>query len=123
MKSSLHSLIPFLPLFCNCQLSSIPLLPSSCPGGLASRNSTPFYAPTSSFGTRLANPCPCTTQKTQPLYHWDGLCTAPLHSNGSYLIVVCVFVVAGMRLPSRFLGMNVYCDFAIPAFRRHVTIC
>jgi hypothetical protein len=40
MNSSLHILIPFLPLFCNCQLNSIPLLPSSCPGRLASRNST-----------------------------------------------------------------------------------
>jgi hypothetical protein len=35
MKSSFHSLIPFLPLFCNCQLNSI-----SHHGRLASRNST-----------------------------------------------------------------------------------
>jgi hypothetical protein len=40
MKSSFHSLIAFSPLFCNCQLSSSPLLPSSYPGRLASRNST-----------------------------------------------------------------------------------
>jgi hypothetical protein len=40
MKSSFHRLIPFLPLFCNCQLNSIPLLPSPYPGRLASRNST-----------------------------------------------------------------------------------
>jgi hypothetical protein len=40
IKSSCHSLIPFLPLFCNCQLNSIPLLPSSCTGRLASQNST-----------------------------------------------------------------------------------
>jgi hypothetical protein len=27
-----------------------------------------------------------------------------------------------MCLPSRFLAMNIYSDFTIPAFRRHVTI-
>jgi hypothetical protein len=43
-KSSFHSLIPFLPLFCNCQLSSVPLLPSSYPAWLASRNSTQFFS-------------------------------------------------------------------------------
>jgi hypothetical protein len=37
-KSSCHNLIPFLPLFSNCQLNSIP---SSSPGRLASKNSTP----------------------------------------------------------------------------------
>jgi hypothetical protein len=42
MKSSFHRLIPFLPLFCNCQLNSIPLLPTYYPGRLASRNSTHF---------------------------------------------------------------------------------
>jgi hypothetical protein len=36
---SLHRLIPFLS-FCNCQLNSIPLLPSLYPGRLTSRNST-----------------------------------------------------------------------------------
>jgi hypothetical protein len=40
MEPSLHSLIPFLPLLCSCQLSSVPLLPSLYPDRLASRNST-----------------------------------------------------------------------------------
>jgi hypothetical protein len=40
MKSSFNSLIPFLLLFCNCQLNSVLLLPSSHLGRLASRNST-----------------------------------------------------------------------------------
>jgi hypothetical protein len=48
--------------------------------------------------------------------------TAPLHNNGIYSIVACVFVAAGMCLPSRCLAMKVYSDFAIPAFGRHVTI-
>jgi hypothetical protein len=52
----------------------------------------------------------------------EGGFTAPLHSNGSYSIVVCLFVSAGMCLPSRCLAKNVYSDFTIPAFGRHVTI-
>jgi hypothetical protein len=61
-------------------------------------------------------------QKTQPLYCWEGVFTMPLHKNESYLIVDCVFVAAGMCLPSRYLAMNVYPDFTIPAFGRHVTM-
>jgi hypothetical protein len=45
-----------------------------------------------------------------------------MHSNGNYSIVACVFVAAGMCLPSRCLAINVYSDFTIPAFQRHVTI-
>jgi hypothetical protein len=71
MKSSLHRLIPFLPLFCNCQLNSISLLPSSYPGWLESRNSTQFYAATASFGTLLYNRFARITQKTQPLYYLE----------------------------------------------------
>jgi hypothetical protein len=48
VKSSLHRLIPFLPLFCSCQLNSIPLLPSSYPCRLGPRNSIPFCAVTAS---------------------------------------------------------------------------
>jgi hypothetical protein len=81
MKSSLHSLIPFLPLLlshirlpslsvpwcnCQCQLRNSTQFQFLCsyPGTLASRNSTnsndllcPFY-----------NSSAQTTQKTQPLY-------------------------------------------------------
>jgi hypothetical protein len=63
-----------------------------------------------------------TTQKTQPLYCWEGVFIEPLHSNGSYSIVAFIFVAAGMFLPSRSIAVNVYSDFTIPAFRRHVTI-
>jgi hypothetical protein len=48
--------------------------------------------------------------------------TAPLHSNGSYSIVACVFVAAEIYLPSSCLAMDVYSDFTIPAFGRHVTM-
>jgi hypothetical protein len=63
-----------------------------------------------------------TTQKTQPLLCWEGVLTSPLHSNLSYSIFACVFVVARMCLPSRCLAMNVCSAFAIPALVRHVTI-
>jgi hypothetical protein len=71
----------------------------------------------------LYNHFASTTQKLQPLYCWEGVFTAPLHSNGSYSIVcVRVIVVAGMCLPSRCLAMNVYSDFTVPVFGHHVTI-
>jgi hypothetical protein len=38
----------------------------------------------------------------------------PLHSDGSSSIVSCVFVSAGICLPSRCLAMNAYSDFNIP---------
>jgi hypothetical protein len=63
------------------------------------------------------------TQKTQDFYCYEGVFTAPLHSNGSYSIAASVFVVAGMCLSSRCLVMYIYSNFAIPAFGRHVTIC
>jgi hypothetical protein len=62
-------------------------------------------------------------QKTQPLYCWEDVFTAAFESNGSYSIVAFIFVAAGMCLQSRCLAMNVYSDFIIPAFGRHVTLC
>jgi hypothetical protein len=90
IKSSYHSLISFLPLFCNSQLNSALLLPSSYPGRLASRNPTrrPNWI-------LLYNHFVRTTQKTGPLY-W-----------GSYSIVACIFVAAGMCLRSRCLAITV----------------
>jgi hypothetical protein len=63
-----------------------------------------------------------TRQKTQPLYCREGAFIAPLHINGIYSIVACVFVSAGMCLPSSCLVMDVSSDFTIPAFGRHDTI-
>jgi hypothetical protein len=77
---------------------------------------------TPSFGTLPYNHFPRTTRKTQLICYWEGVFTATLHSNGSYSIVACVFVTAGMCLPSRCLAMNVYSDFSIPAFGRYITV-
>jgi hypothetical protein len=127
MKSSFHSLITLLAIFLQLpipktELNSIPLLPSSYPGRLASRNSTPFCAASTRFRTLLYNHFATTTQKTQPLYCWEGMFTVPLHSNGSYSVVACVFIAAGMCLPSHCLAMNVCSDFTILAFRGYVTV-
>jgi hypothetical protein len=62
-------------------------------------------------------------QKTQPLYCFESVFAAPLHSNGGYSIIVCVFIAAGIRLPSRCLAVNVYSISIIPAFGRHITLC
>jgi hypothetical protein len=51
----------------------------------------------------LYNHFTLTTQKTQTLYHWEGLFTGLLRINGSYSIVACVFVAAGICLPNRCL--------------------
>jgi hypothetical protein len=68
----------------------------SYPGRLVSQNLTQFYAAPASFETLLYNHFAWTMQKTQPLYYWEGMCTASLHSNKSYLIVAHIFVAEGM---------------------------
>jgi hypothetical protein len=87
--------------------------------GISKLNSSLSIA-TANFGKLLYNNFARTTQKTQPLYCWKGVVTAPFHSNGNYSIATSIFVAAGIRLASRCLAMNVCSDFAIPAFGRHV---
>jgi hypothetical protein len=118
MKSSLHLLILFLQLFSNCQLNSIPLLPSSNPGRLVSS----FYAVTASLRTLLYNTLHGPRRKHSLSIDGKTHLTTPLHSNRSDSIVACVLFAAGMWLPNRCLAMNIYSDFIIPAFRRHVTL-
>jgi hypothetical protein len=113
MKAYFHGLISFLPVFHKCQINSIPSAPKliSWQTGVSKLDSTLLY----NHFTR-------TTQKIQRLYCWVGVFTTPLHSNRSYSIVACVFVAAGMCLPSRCLAMNVYSDFTVPSFGCYVTI-
>jgi hypothetical protein len=122
MKYSFHSLISLLPLSCKCQFrrrGSIQFLCSQThiPAGWRLENRL-----NSSYLKFLYNDFTRAKQKTQPFYCWDGVCTAPLHSNGSYSIVACLLVAAGMCLPGRCLAMNVYSDFTISAFGHHITI-
>jgi hypothetical protein len=63
-----------------------------------------------------------TDRKHRFLYCCEAVFTALLHNNGSYSIIACVFIAAGTFLPSRCLAKNIYCDYAIPTFGRHVTI-
>jgi hypothetical protein len=62
------------------------------------------------------------TVSEQFLYCYRGVLTSPLHRSGSYPVVACVFVAAGMCLPSSCLGMDLSSDFTIPAFGHHVTV-
>jgi hypothetical protein len=136
MKSSLHSLISFLPFLLSHfrlpSLSSLLQLPTPELDWIlilcsqdhiparwrleTERTQTIFFA-------LFYNPTTRTTQKTQLLYCWEGVFTAPLHSNRNYSIVACVFIIAGMCLPCSCLTMDVSSDFTIPAFGRHVTVC
>jgi hypothetical protein len=107
MKSSFHSLIPFLPLFCNCQFGRLDWIQFLC-------SEAHILA-----GWRLE------TRLT--LLNWNLLFNSFARTvqkfNGSYSIVACVFVAVGMPLPSPCLTMNIYSDFTIPAFGHHVTVC
>jgi hypothetical protein len=121
MKSSFHSLIPFLPLLCKCQFQRFDSVQFLCsqahiPAGWRLETHLTLLN-----WTLLHNNFARTTQETQPLYRWEGVFTASQHSNGSYSIVACVFVAAGMCLVSRCPAMNIYTDFTIPAFG-HVSI-
>jgi hypothetical protein len=116
MKSSLHSLIPFLPLFCSYQFwrcYSIQFLCSQAHIMAGWGLETRLYC--SQLNTSF-NHFARTTQKTQPFWTLEGVFTALLHSNSSYSIVACIFVGAGMCLPRRCLVMYVSSDFTIPDF-------
>jgi hypothetical protein len=124
MKSSFNSLSLSLSLFCNCQFRGLNSVTFLC--------SQPHILEVWRLETRLPQlPCSAkwlqdnssarTTQKTQPLLLRRRV-SSPLHSNESYSIIACVFFVAGLCLLSRYVVMNVYSDFAVPAFWRHITI-
>jgi hypothetical protein len=130
-KSSLHSLVPFLPLFCNS-------IPSSSPGRLVSRTrlcswvdcSLLFYAVEHFFIITLHGP----HGKHNLLFSAIafGVLTAPLHSNGGDsnhientasiikeacwlvrclsedVLVLCACACVRMCLPSRNLAKGLY---------------
>jgi hypothetical protein len=114
MKSSFHNLIPFLPLFCNCQfrrLDSIQFLCSQAHTLAGWRFESRL---TLLNWNLLYNNFARTTQKIQVLYCWEGMFKTPLHSSGTYSIVACLFVAKGKCLPSRCLAMTTwlqYCGF------------
>jgi hypothetical protein len=116
MKSYLHSVIPFLPsplkspstASFGTRLNSVPLLLSSYPGRLvstrrSSTNSNDLLCP-------LCNHSAPTMQKTQSLYCWHGVFTAPFHSQRK-LIDCCLRI--------RCLVMDVSSDFTITVFSKH----
>jgi hypothetical protein len=118
MKTSLHSLTPFLALFGTCQFRT---LSSSAPK-LISRQAGVSQLDSLLKWTLLYNSFALTTQRIQLLYCYVAVFTAPLRSNGSSSIVASVFVAAEICLPSRCLAMKVYYGTNIPAFGRNVTV-
>jgi hypothetical protein len=108
MKSSLHSLIPLLPfLLSHLRLPTFSILFLCSQAHILASYRLEIQLTLLNWNL-LCNYIARTTQKTQPLYCWESLFTAPLHSNGSSLIVDCVFVTARISFPSRCLTANVY---------------
>jgi hypothetical protein len=103
VKSSLYSLIHFLPLFWNCQLNS---MPSSYLCRLASRSSTLYslllllYTAENFLMTTLGG-----THRKHSFYCLGGVLTGPLPSNGRPSVAHVRF--AGMCFPSRCLTMDI----------------
>jgi hypothetical protein len=93
MMSSLHRLIPFLPFLLNHlqppspELDPILILAAWDPRYIISGRSY---------------------RKHRFLQCCEGVFTVQLHSNGSYSIVACVFIAAGVCLPSRCLAMSTH---------------
>jgi hypothetical protein len=113
----------FFSITFDCHLSQFPVATANSGTRLTSNSCAWKDGVTKLNWTLLYNHVTRTTQKTQPLYCWECMFTAPLSSNGSYSIVACVFVAAGMCLPSSCLAMVVSSDFTIPVLGRHVPIC
>jgi hypothetical protein len=81
VKSSFHSLIPFLPLFCSCQFRRLDSIQFLCSQAHTTAGWHIETRLTSLNWTLLYNHFERTTQKTQLLYCWEGMFTAPLPSN------------------------------------------
>jgi hypothetical protein len=84
MKSSLHSLIPLLPLFCNCHLRRLPQL----------------SAATANSGTQLSSNSSCVRSSLYCL-------GAPPTENTASTIVACQFTAAEMCLPHHCVATRV----------------
>jgi hypothetical protein len=125
MSLLLHRLIPFLPFLLSHirlpspRLDSVQFLCSQAHILAGWRLKTQI---TLLNWNLLYNHFARTTQKTEPLYCWEGVYRAQLHSNVSYSIVNFIFVTAGISLPSSCLAMDVFSDFTIPTFGHQVTI-
>jgi hypothetical protein len=123
MKSSFHSLIPFLPLLCNFQfrrLESIEFLCSQAQiqaGWCLETRLDYDFSNEIFFITTLHGPPRKHTLSIFGKARLRSRCIATEISS----VVACVFVAVGMSLPSRCLAMNVYSDLTIPAFGRNAT--
>jgi hypothetical protein len=123
MKSSFHSLTPFLLLFCSCQfrrLDSIKFLISRQAGvpNLHSLLPTSVLCCLTLFITTLHGPRRKHNLSTVDKAYLQRRCIATEVT----ALLLEYLLPHGMCLGGRWLEMNVYSDFTIPAFGRHVTI-
>jgi hypothetical protein len=122
MKSSFHSLIPFLPLFCSCQfqrLDSIQFLCSQAhiPGGWCLK-ARPFTSDCCSLLCHIFWLCPSITlgmdlpENTARIV--DEACL-PRHCLTIDGLLSCAYACAGMCLPSRCLAMGIHVMISWPS--------
>jgi hypothetical protein len=111
MKSSFHSLVPFLPLFWNCQLNSIP---SSSPGRLASRTRLCSRLDYSSI---LPNTFKwlCTDQAQNTASVVKEACLL-IHCLAMGVILLRALAPAGRCLPNRCLAICIHVTVLIIVF-------
>jgi hypothetical protein len=119
MKSSLHRLIPFLPLFWNCQfwkLDSVQFLYTQVhiPAGwrLETQHFTSLYAAERFFVTTLHGP-----RRKHSLYCYGSVLTDPLPSNGRRIVAR---VGSGGNVFTESLPSNAYTSHNIVRILWHV---
>jgi hypothetical protein len=107
VMSSLHRVTSFLPLFCSCLPNSIPLLPSSYPGRLASRNSTilDYCSILSRPAEHFYNHSARTPWKTPSSTVKNACLLAPYLAIDVLLLSACV---ARVCLPTRCIAMGIH---------------
>jgi hypothetical protein len=100
------------------RLNSIPLLQSSYPGRLASRNSTQFFSTELFFITILHGP-----RRNQSLSIVGKACLQRHCISTEVTRLLLAYSLPRKYFPNRCLAMNINSDFSIPAFGRYVTVC
>jgi hypothetical protein len=105
MKYSFHSLIPFLPLFYNCQFRRLDLIQFLRSQAHILAGWRPETRPWSILLNNYLLPL-CTDHAENSIYYEEVMFTDPLSSDRRP--VVAALAPAGMCLPSRCLAMVLY---------------
>jgi hypothetical protein len=125
MKSSFYSLIPFLPLFCNCQFRRLDSIQFLC----SQVHILAGWRLETRLSTRLEYSLYCWThfiatlhgpRRKHSLYYYRGMSTGPLLRNGCPSVAHVHF--AGMCLPSHCLAMDIHVTIFTRISTLHSTI-